>query len=79
MEIIQTAEFWMAASAALSLVALFIPAPYRPILALIGKIIEAWPKKKLEPPAKIIPDPRPDPVQVMRDAEARFKEKGGEL
>lgn len=78
MNLIQTPEFWMAVAAILPFITLFIPAPYRPILAVIAKIIEAWPKKKVEP-AEALRKPLENPADVMRDAEARFKERGGKL
>lgn len=79
-DLLKTPEFWMAVSAILPLITLFIPAPYRPILEIIGRIIAAMPKKTVEAPAVQHPLPklRESPADVMREAEARFKERGGQ-
>ncbi len=78
--LLQSAEFWMAVSAILPLITLFIPAPYRPLVDLVWKVIQAWPKKKAEPPSAPGPIPKPleNPADIMRDAIARHKERGSQ-
>ena len=85
-EVLASAEFWMAVSGLVGVIALFIPAPYKPILLVVQKILEIISKKKLpndktksedKKNSEVLKDVMQSPADIMRDAEARFKENRG--